>query len=296
MEINMTLTYRTASVDGLKVFYREAGDAKAPTVLLLHGFPTSSHMYRDLIPALADRYHVVAPDLPGFGFTDAPDRAEFKYTFEHLTDVIERFTEVVGLSHYALFVFDYGAPVGLRLAVRHPERITALISQSGNAYVEGLSEGWNPIQAYWKDPSEQNRTALRAFLKPETTQWQYTHGVSNPERLSPDAWTLDSALLARPGNDEIQLDLFRDYQSNVALYPKFQEYLRTQRPPTLAMWGKNDPFFLPPGAEAFKRDNPDAEVHLLDAGHFALESRGPEIVTIVRDFLARKVRKQARAA
>jgi pimeloyl-ACP methyl ester carboxylesterase len=291
----MTLTYRTALVDGLKVFYREAGDAKAPTVLLLHGFPTSSHMYRDLIPALADRYHVVAPDLPGFGFTDAPDRADFKYTFEHLTDVIERFTEVLGLSRYALFVFDYGAPVGLRLAVRRPERITALISQNGNAYVEGLSDGWNPIQAYWKDPSEQNRAVLRAFLKPETTQWQYTHGVLNPERLSPDAWTLDSALLARPGNDEIQLDLFRDYQSNVALYPKFQEYIRNQRPPTLAVWGKNDPFFLPAGALAFKRDNPDAEVHLLDAGHFALESQGPEIATIVRDFLARKALKQAQA-
>jgi pimeloyl-ACP methyl ester carboxylesterase len=292
----MKLTYRTASVDGLKVFYREAGDAKAPTVLLLHGFPTSSHMYRDLIPALADRYHVVAPDLPGFGFTDAPDRADFKYTFDHLADVIERFTEILRLSHYALFVFDYGAPVGFRLAIRHPERISALISQNGNAYAEGLSEGWNPIQAYWKDPSEQNRTALRAFLKPESTQWQYTHGVPNPERLSPDTWTLDSALLARPGNDEIQLDLFADYQTNVALYPKFQEYIRTQRPPTLAVWGKNDPFFLPPGAEAFKRDNPDAEVHLLDAGHFALESQGSEIATIVRDFLARKLRKQAHAA
>jgi pimeloyl-ACP methyl ester carboxylesterase len=292
----MRLTYRTASVDGLNVFYREAGDATAPTVLLLHGFPTSSHMYRELIPALADRYHVIAPDLPGFGFTDAPDRAGFKYTFEHLTDVIERFTETLGLSHYTLFVFDYGAPVGFRLAIRHPERIAALISQNGNAYVEGLSEGWNPIQAYWKDPSEQNRAALRAFLKPETTQWQYTHGVPNPERLSPDAWTLDSALLARPGNDEIQLDLFGDYQSNIALYPKFQEYIRSRKPPLLAVWGKNDPFFLPAGAEAFKRDNPDAEIHLLDAGHFALESQGPEIATIIRDFLARKLPKQARAA
>jgi pimeloyl-ACP methyl ester carboxylesterase len=253
-------------------------------------------MYRELIPALADRYHVIAPDLPGFGFTDAPDRAGFKYTFEHLTEVIERFTEVLGLSHYTLFVFDYGAPVGFRLAVRHPERIAALISQNGNAYLEGLSEGWNPIQAYWKDPSEQNRTALRAFLKPETTQWQYTHGVPNPERLSPDAWTLDSALLARPGNDEIQLDLFGDYQSNIALYPKFQEYIRSRKPPLLAVWGKNDPFFLPAGAEAFKRDNPDAEIHLLDAGHFALESQGPEIAAIIRDFLSRKLSKQARAA
>ena len=291
----MTLTYRTASMDGLKIFYREAGDPMVPTVLLLHGFPTSSHMYRELIPALADRYHVVAPDLPGFGFSDAPDRSSFKYSFDHLADVIDRFTELVGLSRYALYVFDYGAPIGFRLAIRHPERITALISQNGNAYVEGLSEGWNPIQAYWKDPALENRTALRAFLKPEATQWQYTHGVPNPERLSPDAWTFDAALLARPGNDEIQLDLFGDYQSNVALYPKFQEFIRTRRP-LLAVWGKNDPFFLPAGAEAFKRDNPDAEVHLLDAGHFALESQGPEIAAIIRDFLARKLPKGARAA
>ena len=285
----MTLAYRTASVDGLKVFYREAGAPEAPTVLLLHGFPTSSHMYRDLIPALADRYHVVAPDLPGFGFTDAPARTGFSYKFGHLAEVIERFTDVLGLTHYVLFVFDYGAPVGFRLALRHPERVTALISQNGNAYEEGLSDGWSPIQAYWKDPSHDNRAALRAFLKPETTQWQYTHGVPDPERLSPDAWTLDSALLARPGNDEIQLDLFADYQSNVALYPKFQEYIRTRRPPLLAVWGRNDPFFLAAGAEAFKRDNPEAEVHLLDAGHFALESRGPEIAALVRDFLIRKL-------
>ena len=283
-----TTTYRTVSVDGLKVFYREAGNPQSQAVLLLHGFPTSSHMYRELIPALADRYHVVAPDLPGFGFTEAPDRKTFKYTFDHLAEVIERFTEVLGLSRYALYVFDYGAPVGFRLALSHPERVTALISQNGNAYEEGLSEGWNPIQAYWKDPSPENRSALRAFLTPETTQWQYTHGAANPERLSPDAWTLDSALLARPGNDEIQLDLFGDYKSNVALYPKFQEYFRTQRPPLLAVWGKNDPFFLPAGAEAFKRDNPQAEVHLLDAGHFALESRGSEIAAIIRDFLARE--------
>jgi len=291
----MTPTYRTVSIDELKIFYREAGDPKAPTVMLLHGFPTSSHMYRELIPALAGRYHVVAPDLPGFGFSDAPDRSSFKYSFDHLADVIDRFTEVVGLGRYALYVFDYGAPIGFRLAIRHPERITALISQNGNAYVEGLSEGWNPIQAYWKDPSPENRTALRAFLKPEATQWQYTHGVPNPERLSPDAWTLDAALLARPGNDEIQLDLFGDYQSNVALYPKFQEFIRTRRP-LLAVWGKNDPFFLPAGAEAFKRDNPDAEVHLLDAGHFALESQGAEITAIIHDFLARKLPKQAHAA
>lgn len=282
-----TTTYRTVSVDGLQVFYREAGDANAPAVLLLHGFPTSSHMFRELIPALAGSYRVVAPDLPGFGFTDAPDRNAFAYSFDRLADVIERFTEVVGLGRYALYVFDYGAPVGFRLAVRHPERITALISQNGNAYEEGLSDDWTPIRAYWNDPSPANRSALRAFLTPESTRWQYTHGVDDPERLSPDAWTLDSALLARPGNEEIQLDLFGDYKSNVALYPKFQEYFRTSRPPLLAVWGKNDPFFLPAGAQAFRRDVPHAEIHLLDAGHFALESRGPEIAAIMRDFLSR---------
>ena len=287
-------SYRSVSVDGLKLFYREAGDANAPTVLLLHGFPTSSHMYRELIPALADQYHVVAPDLPGFGYSDAPARTAFAYTFDHLADVIDRFTEVTGLERYAIYVFDYGAPVGLRLALRHPERITAVISQNGNAYLEGLSDGWNPIEAYWKNPSAENRAALRAFLKPESTQWQYTHGVQQPERLSPDAWTLDSALLARAGNDEIQLDLFGDYQSNVALYPKFQEYFRTRRPPMLAVWGRNDPFFLPAGAQGFRRDNPEAEIHLLDAGHFALESHASEIATIIREFLARKLRKLAR--
>ena len=289
----MTTSYRTVSVDGLKVFYREAGDPKASTVLLLHGFPTSSHMFRELIPDLADRYHLVAPDLPGFGFTEAPDQATFKYSFDHLAQIIDRLTDVLGLSRYAIYVFDYGAPIGFRLAIRHPERITAVISQNGNAYLEGLSEGWNPIQAYWKNPSLENRAALRAFLKPETTQWQYTHGVRSPERLSPDSWTLDSALLARPGNDEIQLDLFGDYQSNIALYPKFQEYIRTHRPPLLAVWGKNDPFFLPAGGQAFTRDHPNAEVHLLEAGHFALESQGPEIAAIIRDFLERKLPKRA---
>ena len=284
-----TTTYRTVSVDGLKVFYREAGNPKEPGVLLLHGFPTSSHMYRELILALADRYHVIAPDLPGFGFSEAPDRKTFEYSFDHLSQVMERFTEVLGLRQYVLYVFDYGAPVGFRLAMRHPERITALISQNGNAYEEGLSDGWNPIQAYWKDPSPENRSALRAFLTPETTQRQYTHGAANPERISPDGWTLNSALLARPGNDEIQLDLLGDYQSNVKLYPEFQDYFRTCRPPLLAVWGRNDPFFLPAGAQAFKRDNPQVEVHLLDAGHFALESRGSEIAAIIRDFLARVI-------
>lgn len=291
----MTPTYRTALVDGLKIFYRESGDADAPAVLLLHGFPTSSHMYRDLMPALADRFRVVAPDLPGFGFSDAPDPARFEYSFDHLAQIVDRFTDIVGLGRYALYIFDYGAPIGLRIAIRHPERITAVISQNGNAYLEGLSENWSPIQAYWKNPSAENRAALQAFLRPEMVRWQYQHGVSAPERLSPDAWTLDSALLARAGNDQIQLDLFGDYQSNVALYPKFQDYFRTRRPPLLAVWGRNDPFFLPAGAEAFKRDNADAEIHLLDAGHFALESEAPAIAKIVRDFLVRKVLRHPHA-
>lgn len=292
----MTIRYRNIDVGGVRIFYREAGQPNAPVLLLLHGFPTSSHMYRELIPALADRYRAIAPDLPGFGFSDAPDRSTFKYSFDHLADVIDRFTEALGLDRYALYVFDYGAPIGFRLAVRHPDRITVVISQNGNAYLEGLSDGWNPIQTYWKDPSPKNRMALREFLTPEATRWQYTHGVQTLERLSPDTWTHDAALLARPGNEEIQLDLFGDYQSNVALYAKFQEYFRTLRPPFLAVWGKNDPYFLPAGAEAFRRDNPDAEVHLLDTGHFALETHGTEIATIIRDFLSRKLQKQANTA
>jgi pimeloyl-ACP methyl ester carboxylesterase len=283
----MNVSYRTTEADGVKVFYREAGAIDAPTVLLLHGFPISSHMYRNLIPALADRYHVVAPDLPGFGFSGAPDRAQFKYTFDNLTKVVDRFTETAGLKRYAIYVFDYGAPVGFRLALAHPQRITAIVSQNGNAYVEGLSGGWNPIQKYWKEPTDANRAALRDFLKPETTKFQYVHGVPDETLVAPESYVLDSALLARPGNDEIQLDLFLDYASNVALYPKFQEYFRTYRPPLLAVWGKNDPFFLPPGAKAFQRDNPDAEVHLLDAGHFALETKGEEITLIIREFLER---------
>jgi pimeloyl-ACP methyl ester carboxylesterase len=288
--------YQHAIVDGSKIFYREAGSKTAPTILLLHGFPTSSHMFRNLIPALADRYHVVAPDLPGFGFSDAPDRKQFKYTFENLAKVIDRFTQTIGLERYAIYFFDYGAPVGLRLALAHPERVTALVSQNGNAYEEGLSEGWNPIQKYWKEPTADNRTALRAFLQPEATKWQYTHGVQDEALVAPEAYTLDSALLGRPGNDEIQLDLFLDYASNVALYPKFQEYLRTKQPPLLAVWGKNDPFFLPPGAEAFKRDNPSAEVHFYDTGHFALETHAQEIASSIRDFLARKLTPKADAA
>jgi pimeloyl-ACP methyl ester carboxylesterase len=288
--------HQHAAVDGLKIFYRDAGPANAPTILLLHGFPTSSHMFRNLLPALADRYHVVAPDLPGFGFSDAPDRKQFGYTFKRLAEVIARFTEVIGLERFAIYVFDYGAPVGLRLALAHPDRITAIISQNGNAYEEGLSQGWNPIQKYWKEPAAENRAALREFLTPEATKSQYLYGVQDPALVGPEAYTLDSALLARPGNAEIQLDLFLDYASNVALYPKFQEYFRTRRPPLLAVWGKNDPFFLPPGAEAFKRDNPAAEVHFFDAGHFALETRAEEIAGAIRDFLGRKLESQVSAA
>jgi len=289
-------TYRYANLDGLKIIYREAGAKDLPTVLLLHGFPTSSHMFRNLIPALADRFHVVAPDLPGFGFSESPERKQFRYTFENLGKEIDRFTQTLGLDHYAIYVFDYGAPVGFRLALAHPERITAIVSQNGNAYEEGLSEGWNPIQKYWKEPTSGNRAALREFLKPETTKWQYLHGVHDPSFVAPEAYELDSALLARPGNDEIQLDLFLDYASNVALYPKFQEYFRTKRPPLLAVWGKNDPFFLPPGAEAFKRDNPKAEVHFYDTGHFALETHHQEIADDIRDFLIRNITTQAQVA
>jgi len=288
--------YQHATVDGSKIFCREAGPATAPTILLLHGFPTSSHMYRNLIPALADRYHVVAPDLPGFGFSDAPDRKQFPYTFDNLAKVIDNFTQAIGLERFALYIFDYGAPVGLRLALAHPERITAIISQNGNAYEEGLSQGWNPIQKYWSEPTAENRAALREFLKPEATKWQYQHGVADSALLAPETYELDSALLGRPGNDEIQLDLFLDYASNVALYPKFQEYFRTKRPPLLAVWGKNDPFFLPPGAEAFKRDNSSAEVHFYDTGHFALETHHREIAEAIRDFLGREVTREARAA
>ncbi|HVO57017.1 MAG TPA: alpha/beta hydrolase [Dongiaceae bacterium] len=283
------ISYKDAVIDGNKIFYREAGPAAAPTILLLHGFPTSSHMFRNLIPALADSYHVVAPDLPGFGFSDAPDRKGFRYTFENLAKVIAKFTETIGLQRFAIYVFDYGAPVGLRLALLHPERITAIISQNGNAYEEGLSEGWNPIQQYWKAPTAENRAALREFLKPEATKWQYVQGVQDETLVAPEAYSLDSALLARPGNDEIQLDLFLDYASNVALYPKFQEYFRSKQLPLLAVWGKNDPFFLPPGAEAFKRDIRNAEVRFYETGHFALETHHREIAGAIREFLTRQL-------
>ena len=281
------IRYRTVAVDGFKVFYREAGSADAPKLLLLHGFPSAGHMFRDLIPLLADRFHIVAPDLPGFGQSDMPPREKFSYTFDSIARVIDRFTDVINLKRFAVYVFDYGAPTGFRLAVSHPERITAIISQNGNAYEEGLSEGWSPIRAYWQDPSQANRNALRAFLTPETTIWQYTHGVPDAAAVSPDGYSLDNYYLARPGAHEPQLDLFGDYKSNVGLYPTFQSYFRTQKPPFLAVWGKNDPFFLPAGAEAFKRDIPGAIVRFFDTGHFALETHAVEIGAAIRDFLAR---------
>jgi pimeloyl-ACP methyl ester carboxylesterase len=289
----MPPTYRSVPVDGTRVFYREAGDPAAPAVLLLHGFPTSSHMFRALIPDLAAAYHVIAPDLPGFGFSDAPPRSAFAYTFDHLAQVIDRFTETLALDRFALYVFDYGAPVGFRLALAHPERVTALISQNGNAYEDGLSAAWNPLQAYWRDPTPAHRAALRAFLNPEATRFQYLHGVADPELVAPESFTLDQLFLDRPGNAEIQLDLFGDYASNVKLYPSFQAYLRTHRPPTLVVWGQHDPFFLPAGAEAFRRDNPAAEVHLLPAGHFALETHAGEVARLIRDFLARVLAPRA---
>ena len=282
-----SVSFKTAQVNGCKVFYREAGDPQAPAVLLLHGFPTSSHMFRNLIPQLATDYHVVAPDLPGFGFSDAPDHKSFQYTFDHLAEVIGDFVEQIDLKRFAVYVFDYGAPVGFRLALRYPDRISAVISQNGNAYVEGLSDDWAPVRAYWENPSQQNRDVLRSLSTLETTRWQYQHGVTNAEeRVAPEAIVLDQTLLDRPQSAEIQLDLIGDYKSNVALYPKFQEFFRTHRPPTLAVWGKNDPFFLPAGAEAFRRDNPSAKVIFYDTGHFALETHAAEIGAEIRAFLS----------
>jgi len=283
----LPITYRTAEIDAIKVFYRESGAPGAPKLLLLHGFPSAGHMFRDLIPLLADRFHVIAPDLPGFGQSDMPPRTQFKYTFDNIARIIDRFTEVLGFDRFALYVFDYGAPTGFRLATWHPERITAIISQNGNAYEEGLSDGWNPIRTYWKDPSTANRNALRTFLAPETTRWQYTHGVPDASSVSPDGLSLDNFYLARPGADEVQLDLFGDYRSNIALYPAFQDYFRTRQPPFLAAWGKHDPFFLPAGARAFKRDIPHADVRFYDTGHFALETHAGPIALAMREVLSR---------
>jgi pimeloyl-ACP methyl ester carboxylesterase len=279
------VSFRKLNIDGLNLFYREAGEADAPAILLLHGFPTAGHMFRDLIARLSDKFHLVAPDFPGFGQSDMPPRDRFSYTFAKITDVIERFTELAGLDRFAMYIFDYGAPIGLRLAVRHPERVTAIISQNGNAYEEGLSDGWNPIRAYWREPTQAHRDALRSFLSPATTLWQYTHGVEDPAAVSPDGYSLDDFYMARPGAHEVQLDLLLNYADNVALYPAFQDYLRTHKPRLLAVWGKNDPFFLPAGAEAFRRDVPGAVVHFLDTGHFALETHADEIAATMREFL-----------
>ena len=279
-------TVNRVEADGVQVFYRSAGDSNAPVVLLLHGFPSSSFMFRELIPRLADRYHVIAPDLPGFGFTEVPVWRNYTYSFDALADTIEAFTEAIGLRRYAIYVFDYGAPTGFRLAMRHPERVTAIVSQNGNAYEAGLGDAWGPIRTYWAQPTPENRKVIRDnILNPEGTKWQYTHGVENPETVAPESWTLDAALLERPGNKDIQLDLFLDYASNVKLYPKFQEYLRQSKPPLLAIWGKNDPFFIPAGAEAFRKDIPGAEVRFLDTGHFAIETHAVEIADAMKEFL-----------
>jgi pimeloyl-ACP methyl ester carboxylesterase len=281
-----TSIHRVAA-DGVSVFYREAGPPDAPVVLLLHGFPTSSFQYRELIPLLADRYRVIAPDLPGFGFTDVPQRRLYQYSFDALAHTILAFTDALHLNRYALYVFDYGAPTGFRLAMAHPERITAIVSQNGNAYEEGLGDAWAPIQRYWREPSSENRETVRNALSPEGLRWQYTVGVPNPDVIAPEGYTLDAAMIARPGNMDIQLDLFLDYANNVKLYPSFQKYFRTAQPPLLAIWGKHDPFFIPAGAEAFQRDNPNATVQFLDTGHFALETHVEEIADAMRQFLAK---------
>lgn len=283
--------HRTVKVNGVDVFYREAGPRTAPAVVLLHGFPTSSRMYRNLIPALASRYHVIAPDYPGFGQSGTPDRKHFEYKFARFAEIVDGLLSQLGVKSYALYVQDYGAPVGYRLALLHPEQVTALVVQNGNAYEEGLQDFWKPIKAYWADGSKEHREALRAGLTPAATKSQYVDGVRDPSRVDPDSWIHDQALLDRPGVDEIMLDLFRDYGTNVALYPKFQEFFRTRKPPTLIVWGKNDVIFPAAGAKPYLRDLPDAELHLLDTGHFALEDKGDEIAALMVDFLDRKLRR-----
>jgi pimeloyl-ACP methyl ester carboxylesterase len=278
---------RRLGADGVTIFYREAGPPDAPVVLLLHGFPTSSFQYRELIPRLADRYRVIAPDLPGFGFTDVPEKRHYEYTFDALANTLVTFTQALHLERYALYVFDYGAPTGFRLAMAHPERVTAIVSQNGNAYEEGLSDAWAPIQRYWREPSPENRETLRKALGPEALRSQYTDGVPNPDAIAPEGYTLDAAMIARPGNKDIQLDLFLDYANNVKLYPAFQAYFRKSKPPLLAIWGKHDPFFLPVGAEAYRRDNPNATVRFLDTGHFALETHVEEIAFAMRQLLVK---------
>jgi pimeloyl-ACP methyl ester carboxylesterase len=284
---DMTVTYRTQPLGEVEVFYREAGPRDAPVILLLHGFPTSGHMFRDLIPQLADRYRVIAPDLPGFGQTRAPSRGRFEYSFDAMAEVVGQFVDAIGLKRFALYIFDYGAPTGLRLAMRRPQQISAIVTQNGNAYVEGLSQAWEPWQAYWRDPTPQRREACRASLSDDAIRFQYQHGAP-AERVSPDGYTLDQHYMRRPEAEEIQLDLILSYRTNVALYPAFQAYFREHRPPLLAVWGRNDAFFIPPGAEAYRRDIPNAEIHFLDTGHFALETHHREIAALMRDFLARR--------
>ncbi|MFC6631781.1 alpha/beta fold hydrolase [Microbulbifer taiwanensis] len=283
-----TVRFRTQKIRDVEVFYREAGNVESPTILLLHGFPTSSHMFSTLIPALADSYHVIAPDLPGFGQTKAPKRGSFDYSFDSLADVIGEFIDAIGVTRYTQYIFDYGAPVGLRLAMKHPERVTAIITQNGNAYVEGFSKEWGPWEAYWREPTAERREACHAALTDEAIRFQHEHGAA-PGTVSPDGYLLDTYYMHRTEAYEIQLDLILSYRTNVAIYPDFQAYFREYQPPLLAVWGKNDAFFIPPGAEAYARDIPDAEIHLLDAGHFALETHSQEIATMIRDFLSRRI-------
>ena len=282
-------TIGRVDANGVRVFYREAGSADSPVVLLLHGFPTSSFQFRELIPRLADKYRVIAPDLPGFGFTEVPESRQYRYTFDGFAHTITAFTDALQLSRFALYVFDYGAPTGFRIAMARPEHVTAIVSQNGNAYAEGLGGAWAPIKRYWQNPSLENREAIRKALNAEGMRREYSVGIANPELIKPEGYTLDAALLARPGNVEIQLDLFLDYANNVKLYPAFQDYFRRFKPPFLAVWGKNDLYFIPPGAEAFRRDNPNATVKFLDTGHFALETHVEEIAAEVREFLAKTV-------
>ncbi|MFZ4929455.1 alpha/beta fold hydrolase [Chryseobacterium sp. Mn2064] len=282
---NQTIHYRNIKVNGLNVFYREAGPADTPTLLLLHGYPTSSHMFRNLIPLLSKKYHVIAPDLPGFGYSDAPDHQQFSYTFDHLTEVVQGFIDQLKVKRFAVYIFDYGAPIGLRLAMNNPEKITGIISQNGNAYEEGLSNEWNPIQKYWKDPSEANRLALKDFVSKEATTFQYYHGVSDPSLIAPETYTLDQKFLDRPGNIEIQLDLVKDYRTNVALYPQFHTYFRKYQPKLLLVWGNKDPYFLPEGAKAYLKDLPKAKLKFYDTGHFALETHAAEIGAEIFEFM-----------
>ena len=289
---HQTLRYKRVEIEGQSIFYREAGDPAAPTILLLHGFPTSSHMFRNLMPALADRYHVVAPDYPGYGNSSMPAVDEFEYSFDHMARIVETFTEELGLLHYSLYLMDYGAPVGFRLAAAHPERVDTLIIQNGNAYEEGLREFWQPLKAYWNDRSTENADALRALLTLDATKWQYTHGTRNEEAISPDNWNVDQPLLDREGNQEIQLAMFYDYGSNPPLYPQWQAYFRTHQPPTLIVWGKNDHIFPADGAHPYKRDLKDIEFHLLNTGHFALEEDVSTIAAHIREFLPSRLERR----